>query len=141
MIFKTINSYIIKLSVVVLLGVTSGSTLATVHIISDSNFTVLDPYGAYVDDDTDVYGSLDDSMLCNSVTCTLSGSMTLASNTPWFGFIPNWHDIRVFTEGTYVFDTKCTGADIAAGITDCSGGTPLTLSMCCNVSASTRQAR
>jgi hypothetical protein len=128
MIFNTIKSLTIKLCAVALLGLASGVTLATVHTISNSNFTILDPSGFPLPEPAnDVFGSFDDSMLCDSVSCTLSGSMTLASNTPFFGMLWTAHDIRVFTEGTYTFDTNCTGADIAAGITNCGGGAPLTL--------------
>lgn len=129
MILKTIKSHTIKLCAAALLGLASGTSLATVHIIDDSNFTILDPGGFPIPDPAyDVFGSFDDSMLCDDVSCTLSDGMTLASNTPSLFFGP-WtaHHIRVFTEGTYIFDTFCTGADIEAGITNCGGGTPLTL--------------
>ena len=128
MILNTNRSYNIGLYLVVLfLGLTPGSASAVVHIISNSNFTMLQGNQPLPDPAFDVLGTFDDSMLCDSVSCTLSGSMTLTSNT-FFLFGP-WaiHDIRVFTEGTYTFDTNCRGADIVAGITDCGGGAPLTL--------------
>ena len=126
--FRAIKNHTIKFCFVALLSLVSGSTLATVHIISNSNFTILDPSGIPLPEPAfDVSGSFDDSMLCDDVSCTLVGSMTLESNTPFFGLFWTAHDIRVFTEGTYTFDTNCTGADIAAGVTNCGGGAPLTL--------------
>jgi hypothetical protein len=104
--------------------------LAGVHDISSSNFTVLLwPTVPVPEPANDVSGTFDDSMLCDTVSCTLSGGMVLESNglladQPW-----TVHDIRVFTQGTYTFDTYCTGADIAAGITDCGGGAPLTITV------------
>ena len=100
MIYKTIKSHTIQLCAFVLLASVSGFTIATEHTISNSNFTFLDPGGFFIDEATDVFGTFDDSMLCDSESCTLSGSMTLASNTPFFGQIWIAHDIRVFTEGT-----------------------------------------
>ena len=124
---NSIKSHIIMLCVVLLLGLASGPALAVIHTITNSNFTFLDPNGFPVGSADDVFGTFDDSRLCSDVTCTRTGSMTLESNTPFFGFLWTAHDIRVFTEGAYTFDTSCTGAQIAAGITNCGGGAPLTL--------------
>jgi hypothetical protein len=121
------KSHIIMLCAVSLLGLTSGPAVAVIHSITNSNFTFLDPGGALVGSADDVFGTFDDSQLCSDVTCMRTGSMTLASNTTFFGYPWTAHDIRVFTEGTYTFDTNCTGTQIAAGITDCGGGAPLTL--------------
>ena len=112
------------------LGILSTPAFSTIHTITPSNFTMLAqaPDGGLVGGATDVAGSFDDTLLCNAVSCT-ELAMTLGSSQTFFGF--NWfaHDIRVFTEGSYTFDTNCTGADIVAGITDCGGGTPLTLTV------------
>jgi hypothetical protein len=102
---------------------------AEIHDISSSNLTILDPFGNMVSEGaTDVFGIFDDSKICTSVSCNQIG-MTLATNQPFFGVIWTTHDIRVFSEGTYTFDTACTPADIAAGITFCGGGVPLTLTV------------
>ena len=102
---------------------------AEIHDISSSNLTILDPFGNLVTEGaTDVFGTFDDSKICTSVSCNQIG-MTLATNQPFFGVIWTTHDIRVFSEGTYTFDTACTPADIAAGITFCGGGVPLTLTV------------
>lgn len=104
---------------------------AEIHEISSSNLTILDPGGnLFPIGATDVFGSFDDSKICTSVSCNQIG-MTLATNQPpiMFGFDLILHDIRVFNEGTYTFDTNCTPADIAAGITNCGGGAPLTLTV------------
>ena len=55
--------------------------------------------------------------------------MTLSSATPFFGF--NWfaRSVRTFSQGSYVFDTNCTEADILAGTTNCGGGTSLSLTV------------
>jgi hypothetical protein len=124
--FKAIKNYVIKLYAVVIIVVASSSSSAAMHTIGNSNFTFYfgeDP----VDSADDVSGTFDDSKLCSDVKCTHSGSMSLASNTTFFGMLWTLHDTRVFTEGTYTFDTNCTGAQISAGITDCGGGVPLTL--------------
>jgi uncharacterized protein YaiE (UPF0345 family) len=105
MTFIAIKYRAIKLCAILAFGLISGPTLAAVHTISNSNFTVLDPTGAPVAIEYDVYGTFDDSMLCDDVTCTLFDGMTLASDTPFFGSYWTMHDIRVFTEGTYTFDT------------------------------------
>jgi hypothetical protein len=108
------------------IGINTAS--ATIHEISSSNLTIIDPLGFFVSQGaTDVYGTYDDSKICSSVSCSHIG-MTLATNQAFFGVIWNAHDIRVFSEGTYTFDTACTPEDIAAGITVC-GGVPLTLTV------------
>jgi hypothetical protein len=100
---------------------------AEIHDISSSNLTFLDP-NLINEGATDVFGTFDDSKICTSVSCNQIG-MTLASNQTVFGLLWTAHDIRVFSEGSYTFDTNCTPADIAAGITDCGGGAPLTLTV------------
>jgi hypothetical protein len=90
---------------------------------------MIDPWGVPIQSSDDVYGTFDDAKLCSDVACTLVDGMTLASNTPFFGLLWMAHDIRVFTQGTYTFDTNCSGDDIAAGITECGGGAPLALSV------------
>jgi hypothetical protein len=96
-------------------------------VSADNNFTMLDPDGLLAGGATDVSATLNDALICADVSCT-QFSMTLDSNQPLSG--SNWaaHDIRTFSEGSYTFDTICTGTDIAAGTTDC-GGTPLNLTV------------
>ena len=84
---NSIKSHIIMLCVVLLLGLASGPALAVIHTITNSNFTFLDPNGFPVGSADDVFGTFDDSRLCSDVTCTRTGSMTLESNTPFFGFL------------------------------------------------------
>ncbi|TNG03364.1 MAG: hypothetical protein EP297_00395 [Gammaproteobacteria bacterium] len=112
--------------ILILLCSFASNSFAVIHVISNSNFTMLDPVGIWIPSSDDVYGTFDDAKLCSDVACTLVDGMTLASNTPFFGIPWIAHDIRVFTQGTYTFDTNCSGDDIASGITDC-GGEPLTL--------------
>ena len=104
------------------------TSYAVMHSMSNNNFTMIDPTGAVIGGATDVSGSFDDTKICNSNACTDFG-MTLASSQPFFGNLWTAHDIRIFSEGSYVFDTKCTGADIAAGITDCSGSSFVALTV------------
>lgn len=132
MLLNTIKSHTITICAFLLLGLFSGSTLAVVHIIENSHFTMLAPdpnapgWIITPEPANDVLGTFDDSMICDDIACTLTGSMTLATNTPFFGIVPIWHHIRVFKQGTYTIDTNCTIEDIEGGITDC-GGSPLTL--------------
>ena len=77
---------------------------------------------------TDVSGTFDDTLICTDVSCT-DFSMTLESSQTFNGLLWTAHDIRTFSEGSYTFDTNCTGADIAAGTTDCGGGAPLDLTV------------
>ena len=111
-----------------MLTLSSFAANATIHSISNSNFTMLDKTGALVGGATDVSGDFDDTKICTSTACT-DFAMTLASNETFFGVQWFAHDIRVFSEGSYVFDTNCSGADIAAGITDCGGNVFLSLNV------------
>jgi hypothetical protein len=101
---------------------------ATMHTISNSNFTMIDKTGTVVGGATDVSGNFDDTKICNSTACTDFG-LTLSSSQPFFGTAWTAHNIRVFSEGSYTFDTSCTGADIAAGITSCGGSLSLELTV------------
>ena len=100
------------------------------HTIAGSNFSMYTLTGDLVATDgaNDVAGAFDDSLICNAVSCT-DISMTLSSATPFFGF--NWfaRSVRTFSQGSYVFDTNCTEADILAGTTNCGGGTSLSLTV------------
>jgi hypothetical protein len=111
-----------------LLALASMTSNANMYTISNSNLTVLDPNGGFVGGATDVAGSFDDTKICTTTECT-NIAMTLASNEPFFGNQWFVHDIRAFSEGSYVFDTNCTGADIVAGITNCGGSSFLALSV------------
>ena len=101
---------------------------ATTHTISNSNFTMLTNAGAVVGGATDVSGTFDDSKICSSISCTQI-SMTLASNQPFFGLPWAAKGVRVFSEGSYTFDTACTLDDITNGITNCGGGAFLALNV------------
>jgi len=111
-----------------LFALISGIANAENHAISSSNFTMIDNTGALVGGATDVSGTFDDTLICTDVSCT-DLSMTLQSSQAFFGNSWTAHDIRTFSEGSYTFDTNCTGADIAAGTTDCGGGAPLSLTV------------
>ena len=105
------------------------SVRAEIHTISNSNFTMLLGTGDLVDGGaTDVSGTLDDTLICTSTSCT-DFAMTLGSNQLFFGFPWTAKNIRVFSEGSYTFDTACTGADISAGITNCGGTSFLALNV------------
>jgi len=86
------------------------------------------PGGTVVGGATDVNGNFDDTLTCSATNCTSFG-MTLASSQPFFGLPWTAHHIRVFEPGSYTFDTNCTGAQIAAGITSCGGGAALNLNV------------
>jgi Bacterial Ig domain/Cadherin-like domain len=126
---KIILSRHLRFAFALLLFLAHGIVNATMHTISGSNFTMLDQNGALVPGGaTDVFGEFDDTKICTSESCT-DFAMTLASNQPFLGVMWTAHNIRVFSEGTYKFDTDCTGADIAAGITDCGDGPYLSLTV------------
>ena len=130
---KIILSRHLRLAFVLLLFLAHGIVNATTHSISGSNFTMLQPNnpptpGALVGGATDVFGDFDDTKICTSTACT-DFALTLASNQPFLGVQWIAHDIRVFSEGSYVFDTDCTGAQIAAAITACGDGPYLSLTV------------
>ena len=107
----------------------STSANAELHSINASNFTILDPTGFFlIGGATDVNGSFEDTLICSAENCT-DISMTLASNQALFGEPWTAHDIRVYGPGSYIFDTDCTGADIATGITNCGNGPYLNLTV------------
>ena len=113
--------------ILLLLGI--NSVYAANHAISSSNFSMLSPAGgALVGGATDVSGTFDDTKICNTDSCTDFG-MTLASDQKFFGVPWFAHDIRVFSEGTYIFDTSCTAAEIQTGITDCAAGPGPTITL------------
>jgi hypothetical protein len=96
------------------------------HDISNSNFTMFSPVGDLVGGATDVNGAFEDTSICDTDSCTDFG-MTLASDQPFFGVPWFAHTIRVFSTGSYSFDTSCTTAEIEAGITNCGPGPSITL--------------
>ncbi len=107
--------------------------LSPVHaadqIISSSNFSMLSPpAGALVGGATDVNGTFDDTKICNTDSCTDFGMM-LESDQPFFGVPWFAHDIRVFSEGIYTFDSSCTSAEIQAGIVNCAAGPGPTITL------------
>ena len=118
----------LRLALALLLFLVHAIANATTHSISGSNFTMLDPGAGLVGGATDVFGDFDDTKICSSTACT-DFALTLATNQPFLGVLWVAHDIRVFSEGAYVFDTDCTGADIAAGITVCGDGPYLALTV------------
>jgi hypothetical protein len=123
------SSRYLRLTLALLMALAQGVVNATTRSITGSNFTILDATGSLVGGGaTDVNGSFDDTKICTSVSCT-EFAMTLASNQPFFGVQWLAHNIRVFREGSYLFDTNCTGAQIAAGTTNCGGTTFLTLTV------------
>jgi len=101
---------------------------ATTHTISNSNFTMLTTAGGVVGGATDVAGTFDDSKICSNISCTQI-AMTLASNQPFFGLPWTAKGLRVFSEGSYTFDTACTLNDITNGITNCGGSDSLALNV------------
>ena len=116
-----------KFSAILILLLFLSPVNAENHAISSSNFTMFDPGGGLVGGATDVSGIFDDTKICNTESCT-DFSMTLSSNQPFFGLPWTAHDIRVFSEGTYTFDSGCTAAEIQAGITNCAApGATITL--------------
>ena len=116
---NTIMARLVKFSTILFFMLALSPVGAATNGIGFSNFTMLDPGGNLVGGATDVNGTFDDTKICNSESCT-DFAMTLASSQPFFGVPWTAHDIRVFSEGSYTFDSGCTTAEIQAGITNCA---------------------
>jgi hypothetical protein len=83
-----------------------------------SNFTMLNASGDLVGGTNDITHTLD----FNNLNTTINGTNGLATNVltsaddfPFFGNVWTAHHIRLFGQGTWVFNTACTGAEIDAG--------------------------
>ena len=99
--------------------------LVTVGVFaSGSNFTMLNAQGNVFGGTNDVTFDWDQTTNNDTADYTnnLNFNMTIASQGPFpfFGFVWEAHDTRVFGPGTYSFDTGCTVAEIRA--TGCPAG-------------------
>lgn len=87
------------------------------------NFTMLDAGGSTFGGTNDVAASWDGSLNMASTDTNFNMDMGSFSNWKFFGFPWHAHDIRVFGQGSYQFDTSCTSAQLQSGLDNC-GGTP-----------------
>lgn len=85
----------------------------------DGQFLVFYQDNQFIHETNDVYGNFSPYAGCSDVSCTVTGQVTLASPSTFFGNTWTAHDIRLFGPGSYSFDTDCTGEDITAGRFDC----------------------
>jgi len=96
-----------------------------------SNFSMMDPSGNVFGGTNDVVFDWDGVTINTDETDTNFGVMTIASAKPqpFFTFLWTAHHVRVFGPGTYSFDSTCTAAQYDAGITDCGGNKPMTMTV------------
>ena len=85
-----------------------------------SNFTMLNSDGTNANGGANDVAATWNGVTTTDIADTNFSNMTIASTTPFFGALWDAHHIRVFSEGTYTFDTTCTVVQIEAGITDCN---------------------
>lgn len=90
-------------SVVVASATGGGYTAAPAT--SGSNFSMLDPTGAYVGGAADIYSNWDGTLLTSTAQATINMSMGSALPTPFFGDPWTAYNIRVFGPGSYTIDT------------------------------------
>ena len=95
---------------------------------ADSNFTMLDDLGASASGTNDVVAQWN-GLTTTVTTSTDFNNLTISSETAYF--FNNWtvHHARMFGPGTYSFDTSCTVTQIEAGVTNCSGGPMLSMTV------------
>ncbi|HHJ36119.1 MAG TPA: DUF5011 domain-containing protein [Gammaproteobacteria bacterium] len=96
-----------------------------------SNFTMLEASGQVFGGTNDVLFDWDGVTFNTDETDTNFGVMKISSVKPqqFFQFFWTSHHIRVFGPGSYSFDTTCTSAQYDAGITDCGGSNPITMTV------------
>ena len=88
-------------------------------IFTGGNLTMLDSNGNVFGGTNDVNWSFDETAINTASNGTVfNGDIT--SNHPFFGFSWDAHEVRVFGEGIYTFDTTCTSGQIISGISDCN---------------------
>ena len=100
-----------------------------------SNFTMIDKDNGITGgaNDVAVGGWTFASTNNTTSTGTTINVMTLTTNTPFKGAIWTAHDIRVFDQGTYTFNTGCTITELQAGGGACAiNGAPLNMTVGAN---------
>lgn len=86
-------------------------SLNAATIYTGGNFTLLDTGGNPFGGTNDVSWTFDNTLI-NTAESDTDFNGGFASTNPLFGFNWNTHDLRVFGEGTYSFDTGCTIAEV-----------------------------
>ena len=111
---------IIKLiiySAIISLCVSKGANAVTAF--TGGNFTMLDSDGDVFGGTNDVSWTFDETVINTTENGTaFNGDIT--SSWPFGGFPWDAHEVRVFGEGVYTFDTTCTAGQIQSGISDCN---------------------
>jgi hypothetical protein len=90
-----------------------------VTVFTGGNFTMLDNTGNVFGGTNDVNWTFDETVINSTVDGTAFNG-DIYSNQPFFGFQWDAHEVRVFGEGTYTFDTTCTAGQIQSGISNCN---------------------
>lgn len=85
------------------------------------NFTMLDAGGTTFGGTNDVASTWDGTLNTAVTDTNFNVTMKSDSDFPFFGFVWNAHDIRMFGPGTYMFDTTCSTQQVQQGLADCGG--------------------
>ena len=97
--------------------VSFSANAATAYI--GGNFTFLDSNGMVFGGTNDVTWTFDDTVI-NTASNGTAFNGDIASSQPFYSFEWDAHNVRVFSEGTYTFDTTCTANQISSGVSDCN---------------------
>lgn len=118
-----LKSFLLATTVFVL-----STSVNAVTVYTGGNFTMLDPSGQLFAGTNDVGWVFDETMTNTTANGTaFNGNMT--SNQLFFGAIWTTHDVRIFEEGSYSFDSTCTSSQIQSGISNCNGSPPGNIAM------------
>lgn len=102
-------------SVLSLLAMNANATT----IFTGGNLSMLDSNGNVFGGTNDVSWTFDETAINTTSNGTVFNG-DISSNHPFFGFNWSTHDVRVFGEGTYTFDSTCTSSQIRSGVSDCN---------------------
>ena len=97
-----------------------GQSAATTYI--DSNYTVFssgvnETFGGT----NDITAMWDDTLNTSVDSTNFNMSLGSGSDAPFFGFAWSVHHVRVFSPGSYSFDTTCSVGQLESGISSCGG--------------------
>jgi len=105
---------------------TDGTDTDTKTVLVDvgkvlGNFTMLDSDGVTFGGTNDVASTWDETLNLDVTDTNFNVTMKTDSDFPFFGFVWEAHEIRMFGPGTYMFDTSCSTAQVQQGLADCGG--------------------
>ncbi|RDH80812.1 MAG: hypothetical protein DIZ80_17475, partial [endosymbiont of Galathealinum brachiosum] len=99
------------------------------NVFKGSNLTVLNADGTNANGGANDVAVSWNGVTTTNVADTNFSNMTVSSDTPFYGMSWSIHHVRIFGPGTYNFDTSCSVAELEAGVTTCSGGPMLTMTV------------